>query len=52
MSVGTFVSGLSEWGAECTQNQLSCGTILVITPGGHGRTTSATILVGPFQKQY
>ena len=46
------LSGLSEWAAECTTTQLSCGTLIVITSGGRGRTTSAPILCGPFQKCY
>ena len=46
------LSGLSEWAAQCTTNRISCGTLLVISIGGRGSTTSVPILCGPFQKRF
>ena len=43
------ITGLHQWTAQCIQNGYSCGTFMMIVPGGRGNVTHQAMCIGPFQ---
>ena len=47
--IAAKLGGLGLWTAECINNGYSCGTFIMIIPGGRGYITHQPMCIGPFQ---